>query len=34
MKLDVIKEIKVNNILVQGWTRGVITLLLYNEDQD
>jgi len=27
MKVDVVKEIKVNNINVSGWTRGIITHL-------
>ena len=29
MKLDVIKDIKINNMWVQGWTRGVITDLFF-----
>ena len=27
MRVDVIKEIKVKNIIVRGWTRGKITYL-------
>ena len=32
MRVDVIKEIKVNNIIVSGWTRGTITNLGSLED--
>lgn len=35
MKLDVIKETRVNNLIVSGWTRGVITDISYqNEEVD
>jgi hypothetical protein len=35
MKLDVIKEIRVNNLIVSGWTRGIITDISYqNEEAD
>jgi hypothetical protein len=33
MKLDVIKEIRVNNLIVSGWTRGVISEISYQNEE-